>query len=57
MLDLIFFDNIILVNGFHGKDFFGFFSFDKEDCSEGTSSEDDFGGEIIEGDLLFEVLF
>jgi hypothetical protein len=56
MLDLIFFDDIIFVDGFHGKDLFGFFSFDKKDSSKGTSSKDDFGGEIIEGDLLFKVL-
>ncbi len=57
MFDLIFFDDIVFVDGFHGEDFFGFFPFNKEDGSEGASSENYFGGEVIESDLLFEVFF
>lgn len=57
MFDLIFFDDIVFVDGFHGKDFFGFFSLDKEDGSKGSSSEYNFRGKVIKSDFLFEIFF
>lgn len=57
MFDLIFFDNIVFVDGLHGKDFFGFFSFNKKYSSKSASTEYDFGCKVIKCDFFLEIFF
>ena len=57
MFNLIFFDDIVFVDGLHGKDFFGFFSLNKKDSSKSASSEYNFGGKVIKRDFLLEIFF
>jgi hypothetical protein len=57
MFDLIFFDNIVFVDGLHSEDFFGFFSLDEKDSSKSASTENDFGRKVIKCDFLLEIFF
>lgn len=57
MFNLIFFDDVILVNRLHGKEFFGFFSFNEKYCTKSSSTKNDFRRKILKCDLFFETFF
>lgn len=57
MLNLIFFNNIILVDRFHSEEFLSFFSLNKEDSSKGSSTKYNFRSKIFKSNLFFEVFF
>lgn len=57
MFNLIFFDDVILVNRLHSKEFFSFFSFNEKHSTKSSSTKNDFWGKILKCDLLFETFF
>lgn len=57
VFDLVFFDDVILVDRLHCEELFGLFPFNKQDRAKGSPSKDYFWGEIFESDFLLEVFF
>jgi hypothetical protein len=55
MFDLILFDDIVLVDRLHGKDFFGFLSLNKKNSSKGAPTEYNLGRKVIKRDFLLEI--
>jgi len=55
MFNLIFFNNIILIDRLHGKELFSFFPFNKKDCSKSSSTKDNFRCKILKCDFFFEI--
>ena len=56
VFDLIFLDDVILVDRLHSKELFGLFPFNQQHCAKSPSSQNNFRREVLKCDLFLQVL-
>jgi hypothetical protein len=56
VLDLVFFDDVVLVDWLHGEELSGIFLFNQQDSPKRSLSEHNFGHEVIDRYLFLEVV-